>query len=302
MKTPIFYAAIGTPLTGDESLHLEGLETHLHDQWRAGMTGVLVAGTMGLMQLLTDETYQRLVANSVAFSAGRGQVMIGVGDSSFARTRHRIRMLNNYSVDGAVILSPFLVKFSQAELISYFTALADVSKNPVYLYDLPVLTGIKLELDTVLTLARHKNIRGIKCSCDLGWTRQLLDLAPPDFEVIFAQADVIDVLLRHGFHRHLDGVFSLAPHWTVGIGTAAVAKNWTLAQDYQQKLSGLLRVVKRYGIFQSFTAMLNARGIPGNFAPAPMAAMESQRRAALMSEPIVQQLIEDGQTQAASVT
>jgi 4-hydroxy-tetrahydrodipicolinate synthase len=291
MKSISLIAAIGTPLTAHESLHLEGLQRHLHDQWEAGITGVLVGGTMGLMQLLPDKTYLSLVEQSIRLSAGRGQVLIGVGDTALTRTLDRVNLLNRWQVDGVVVLCPYLWKFTQQELIRYFSAIAECSKNPVFLYDLPVLTGTKLELETVLALAKHKNIRGIKSSGDFSWTRQLIDLAPAGFEVIVAQADLMDVLLRHGVRSHLDGIYAAAPMWVRQIAVAADAHNWDRAAEYQQRLSSLLRVVKRYGVFQAFTAILNARGVPGNFAPAPLQPLPDEQREALVAEPIVQELL-----------
>ena len=60
MNQPYFITAIGTPLTQEEQLHEEGLAVQLEDQWAAGIDGILVAGSMGAMQLLSDETYRRL--------------------------------------------------------------------------------------------------------------------------------------------------------------------------------------------------------------------------------------------------
>lgn len=291
MRSISLVAAIGTPLTQNESLHAEGLEAHLADQWDNGMTGVLVGGTMGAMQILKESTYEQLVERSIELSRGRGEVMIGVGDTGFARTRERIQALNEFKVDGVVVLTPFFLRFSQAELLAYFRALADESRNPLFLYDLPGLTGVKLELDTVLQLAKHPKIRGIKCSGDLGSTRQLIDAAPPPFRVIVAQADLVDVLLRHGVREHLDGVFALAPFWVSAIRDAAAAADWNTAARCQQQLSALLRVLKQFGVFQAFTAILNARGIPGNFAPAPMLPLSDAQHAALMAEPVVQELL-----------
>ena len=77
-------SAIGTPLAQDESLHVEGLEAHLADQWKNGMTGVLVGGTMGAMQLLSEETYRDLVRQSIRCSQQQGEVLVGVGDAGFA--------------------------------------------------------------------------------------------------------------------------------------------------------------------------------------------------------------------------
>jgi 4-hydroxy-tetrahydrodipicolinate synthase len=284
-------AAVGTPLTADESLHAEGLEAHLDDQWRHGMTGCLVGGTMGTMQLLTEQTYRDLVVQGARLGARRGEVLIGVGDTGFARTRERIHFVNTQKVDGVVVLSPYLFRFSTTEVEDYFLALADASTRPLYLYDLPGLTGVTLSMETVLKLAAHPNICGIKCSGDFGRTRQLIDGAPAGFRVIVAQADLIDVLLRHGVHEHLDGVFALAPHWVHAIVKAARAGDWAEAAHAQQKLSSLLRALKLYGVFAAFTALLNRRGVPGNFAPAPLQRLNPERMESLMAEPIIRELL-----------
>src|SRR5579862_3952810 len=105
--------AIGTPLNEDEELHIEGLEAQIEDQWANGMTGLLVGGTMGAMQLLSDKAYHALVDHSIRCSRGRGEILVGVGDASYARTLQRIVVLNKKQADGAVVLCPYLLKFSQ---------------------------------------------------------------------------------------------------------------------------------------------------------------------------------------------
>ena len=284
-------AAVGTPLTSDESLHLAGLDAHLDDQWCHGMTSCLIGGTMGTLQLLTEQTYRDLVTHGVRLAARRGEVLIGVGDAGFARTRDRIRFANTQKVDGVVVLSPYLFRFSPREVEDYFLALANASSRPLYLYDLPGLTGVKLSMETVLKLAAHPNIHGIKCSGDFGWTRQLIDCAPAGFRVIVAQADLIDVLLRHGVREHLDGGFALAPHWVERIVHAARAGDWTKAADAQGKLSSLLRTLKQFGVFATFTALLNHRGIPGNYAPAPYQALDAEHLDSLLAEPIIREFL-----------
>jgi 4-hydroxy-tetrahydrodipicolinate synthase len=217
--------------------------------------------------------------------------MVGVGDASLARTRERIRIVNKHAVNGVVVLSPFLWKFSQAELAEYFVSLADASRHPLFLYDLPILTGTKLEMDTVLRVAQHPNVHGIKCSCALEWTQELLKAAPDGFRVIVAQADQVDALARQGVAEQLDGVFSIAPHWVTDIQAAAAVEDWHAAAAAQRRLSALLKLVKQYGVFQSMTTLLNARGIPGNFAPAPMRRLTDDERSALLAEPIAEELL-----------
>jgi dihydrodipicolinate synthase/N-acetylneuraminate lyase len=294
MKTH-FISALCTPQTEQEALHRDGLHAHLDDQWRHGIDGLLVAGSMGMMQLLTDTTYRDLVSKAVSFTRGRGEVLVGVGDTSFARTLARIRAVEEFAIDGGVVLTPYFFPFRQDELLDYYTALADQSRKPLFLYDLPQLTGSKVELATVLRLAEHPNILGIKCSDRFDWTRQLLDLAPAGFRVIVAQPFLVDTLLRAGVREHLDGIYAVAPHWVEGIRRAADAGDWEAAGQKQRDLSALLRALRdRYPLFPAVAALLGARGIPGNVAPRPFRPLTGEERERLLAEPIVKQLLADG--------
>src|SRR5262245_29214816 len=112
--------AIGTPLDAQERLHCEGLELHLEDQWNAGVDGILAAGSIGLMQMLRDETYYQLVEFASRFSRSRGEVLVGVGDAGFSRTRDRIELACRWPIDGVVALPPYLFRFSQDQMVDYF--------------------------------------------------------------------------------------------------------------------------------------------------------------------------------------
>ena len=217
MKSVNFITAIGTPLTEEEALHDEGLEKHLTDQWGYGFGGILVAGTMGALQLLTDDTYHRVIERAVELSRGKGEVLVGAGDAGFARTRDRIRYINNFDVDGVAVLAPYFWTFSQSELVDYFKSLADISKAPLYLYDLPQVVGVGLTTQSMDELAKHSNIRGAKCSGDLKQTRQWIDRYGDDFRIIIANVELMDMIAHHGFRELLDGMWAMAPAWTQGV-------------------------------------------------------------------------------------
>ncbi len=291
-REPFVISAINTPLCDDDSLHVEGLEAHVEDQWQAGIQGLLVAGSMGSMQLLTDQTYRQLIEHAIRISAGRGEIMVGVGDASLARTRQRIELLNGYDADGAVVLTPYFFKFAPVELVDYYRALADASRHPLYLYDLPGLTGVKLDFETVERVAEHPNIHGIKASCEPQWTRELIRRMGDRFRIIIAQPTIMDTLLREGVCEHLDGIFSVAPAWTMSLVRAAQSGDWERAAAYQRRIGRLLDLVKKHqGIFPAVTAILNARGIPGKCGPAPMRQLDAKARASVIEEPIVRELL-----------
>jgi len=284
-------SAVCTMIEDDESLCIEGMEAHLEDQWQAGIQGLLVAGSMGLMQLLTDRTYRQLIEHSVRISAGRGEIMIGVGDAGFMRTKERIETVNRYDVDGVVVVTPYLFKFKPEELVDYYRGLADVSRHPLYLYDLPSLTGVKLDFETVERVADHPNIHGIKASCEPDWTRELLRRMGDRFRIIIAQPSIMDTLLKEGVYEHLDGIFSIAPAWTMELVRAANAGDWEGAAKHQQRMKRLLDLVRQRGVTPCCTAILNARGIPGRYGTAPFRQYDAAARDMVLAEPIVRELL-----------
>ena len=287
-------SAIGTPLNEDESLHTVGLEAQLDLQWRSGITGILAAGSMGTMQLLSDQTYADLIQKSAELVNGKGELMVGVGDTSFARTCDRIHLVNQYKVDGVAVLTPYLLKFTQAELVDYFRALADESKAPIYLYDLPQVTGLKVDIPTVLELCSHPNIHGVKCSDSAHETRVLIEALAeinPGFRVIVAQPLLLDMLVRQGVHEHLDGVYALAPEWASAIVHHTRAGEHDLALAYQRDLVSLLNLIRTLGALPVFSALMNARGVPGRFAPRPFKLLPKSKIDALLNDVTVQKLL-----------
>jgi 4-hydroxy-tetrahydrodipicolinate synthase len=242
---------------------------------------------MGVMQLLRDQTYLSLVKQSVEFTQGKGELLVGAGDASFARSRDRIECLNQFAIDGIVIITPYFLKFSQSELVDYYSALADVAKHPLYVYDAPVRTGVKLEIETVLRLAEHRNIRGIKCTCDAEWTRELVRQVDSKFRVIASALSDMHELLREGIGLHLDGLFALMPSWTAALAAAVEAGQWDRVNEYAERFTRLLELVRRFGSFASYTAIVNARGVPGNFAPAPLTHLTAAERDILFDDSLL---------------
>ena len=286
MGAGYFINAICTPLTEDESLHSEGLAAHLADQWEHGIEGVLVGGTMGMMQLLRDSTYRELVQQAVELSAGKGEVLVGVGDTSYSRTKERIEFVNQFDIDGVVVLAPFFIVPTATQLVDYYKAVADVAKVPVYLYDLPVITHVDFSMDTYLQLQEHPNIHGAKISGRFVFTRQVRDQLDPEFRVIMAEPEITDVLLRGGFQELLDGIYAIAPHWVKALRDAAVAEDWDVAAEYQQRITRLRTMLARFGnAMASSGALLNIRGIPGktHFSPSP--ALTDAQVAELLQDP-----------------
>jgi 4-hydroxy-tetrahydrodipicolinate synthase len=146
----------------------------------AGVAGLVALGTTGEPAAL-DAAEQDAVLATILDAAQRVEraaplpVMVGVSGNHTASMRERIEQLNVLPIAGVLIAAPYYIRPSQAGIVGHFSALADVSEKPVVLYDIPYRTGVRLELDTLLTLAAHPRIQAVKdCSGSLDTTLALI--------------------------------------------------------------------------------------------------------------------------------
>lgn len=139
-----------------------------------GIKGLVVCGTTGEAAALDDEE-QLAVLQTVMAEAPGLQVIMGVSGYHLGKTAARIRELAGLGLAGILLPAPSYIRPSQAGLIEWFTHLADASDVPVIVYDIPYRTGARMELQTLLALASHPQIKAIKdCGGDAGKTQALI--------------------------------------------------------------------------------------------------------------------------------
>ncbi|MGF6789080.1 4-hydroxy-tetrahydrodipicolinate synthase [Paraburkholderia sp. 35.1] len=149
----------------------------------AGVAGLVALGTTGEPATLDAAEQDAVLATildavqAVSASPQRRAlpVLVGVSGNHTASMRARIEQLNPLPIAGVLIAAPYYTRPSQDGIVAHFSALADASAHPVVLYDIPQRTGVRLDLDTLLTLAVHPRIQAIKdCAGSLDTTLALI--------------------------------------------------------------------------------------------------------------------------------
>ncbi|WP_027819959.1 4-hydroxy-tetrahydrodipicolinate synthase [Paraburkholderia bannensis] len=162
-----------TPFNGGAVDH-EALDALVRHYVQAGVAGIVALGTTGEPAAL-DEREQDAVLATVLASAGALPVVAGVGGNHTQSVCERIAALNDTPVAGVLAAAPYYIRPSQAGVIGHFAALADASRKPVILYDIPARTGVTLALPTLLELAGHERIVAVKdCGGSLDKTLALI--------------------------------------------------------------------------------------------------------------------------------
>jgi 4-hydroxy-tetrahydrodipicolinate synthase len=162
-----------TPFAGGGVDH-EGLARLTAALASTGIAGFVVCGSTGEAATLSDAE-QQAVLDTVLGAAGGLPVLMGVAGVATSAVRERLRHLAERPVAGFLVSPPSYVKPSQEGIAAHFLALADASPRPVLLYDIPGRTGVRIDTATMLRLASHPNIVGLKdCSGDLDHLQAVL--------------------------------------------------------------------------------------------------------------------------------
>ncbi|WP_083253880.1 4-hydroxy-tetrahydrodipicolinate synthase [Pandoraea sp. ISTKB] len=166
--TPFTREGANTPV---DHAALRRLVTHYR---HSGIAGFVICGTTGEAAAL-DDAEQLAVLETVLAHADGLPVIAGLAGNHLGHTLARLDAFNALPLAGVLAPAPYYIRPSQAGLIDWFSTLADRSNAPLVLYDIPYRTGTTLTLDTLLTLAGHDNIRGIKdCGGNAHTTQALI--------------------------------------------------------------------------------------------------------------------------------
>jgi 4-hydroxy-tetrahydrodipicolinate synthase len=242
MTAPLFkgvITALITPLRDgkvDEAAFTQLLERQI----AAGIHGVVPMGTTGESASLTADEHKRVVELCIQVAAGRIRVIAGAGSSATDKSIELVRFAKTVGADGALIVTPYYNRPSQAGLALHFEAIAEAVQLPVLLYNVPGRTGVDMSNETVARLAAHPNIVGIKdATGDLGRVSWMRANIGGQFDLI--SGDDPSYL---GYHAQGGvGVISVtsnvAPEAMVALHEAAAAGDYARARDWQDRLIGL---------------------------------------------------------------
>ena len=155
--------AIVTPMKDNQDVYYDKLEELINQQIDAGTDAIVIAGTTGESSTLTMEEHRDVIKAAVEFTKHRVPVVAGTGSNCTRTAIQLSQEAEEDGVDGLLIVTPYYNKATQAGLISHYSQIADSTKCPIIMYNVPGRTGCNLLPETVATLfAAKENIVGLK--------------------------------------------------------------------------------------------------------------------------------------------
>lgn len=205
----------------------------------AGVDGLVVCGSTGEAAAL-DDAEQLAVLDAVLTEAGRLPVIMGLAGNHQGHVLQRLAAFGTRPLAGILAPAPYYVRPGQEGAAAYFRCLADASRFPLVLYDIPYRTGATLETSTLLGLAAHPNIAAIK-DCGGSLEKTVALIADGNMAVLAGEdLQALSVLCLGGA-----GMISAAAHIRPDLFVAMYRAVLTQQLDQARKLFHALAPVIR---------------------------------------------------------
>lgn len=278
------FAPVATTFGTDGELDLARFTSNL--EWYAGsaLDGVAIMGSNGEYVSLSLDEKLRLIEAGVKGINGRKKVVAGTGMESTRGTIELTRRAAELGVDFALVVTPYYYKprYDKAAYVRHYHAIADASPVPVVIYVMAAYTGVDLPVDTVVEIARHDNIAGIKDSGgNAPKVAEMVARTPDDFSVLAGSANFLYPALCLGGKGGILALGNVAPGQCAQIVRLFEQGDHVSALRLQQQmLEPNAAVTTRFGI-AGLKAAMDMIGLNGGDPRPPLLPATDAERAAI---------------------
>ena len=194
-KHPVgVFAPVATIFDSDGELALDQFRQNLEWYANSALDGVAIMGSNGEYPSLSTDEKLALIEAGVEAIAGRKTVVAGTGSESTRGTIQLTKAAAALGADFALVVTPYYYKprYDKTAYVRHFHAVADASPIPVVIYVMAAYTGVDLPTDTVVEIAAHPNIVGIKDSGgNAPKVAEMVSRTPDDFSVLAGSANFL---------------------------------------------------------------------------------------------------------------
>jgi len=162
MKWEGVMPAVTTKFTDDDELDLDLFSKNILAQLDAGVSAIVLGGTLGEASTLTAEEKNILTKKTIELSAGRIPVVVNVAEQSTKDAIGTARSAEENGASGLMVLPPMRYKSCDVETVKYFKDIATSTSLPIMIYNNPVDYKIEVTLNMFDQLLELENIQAVK--------------------------------------------------------------------------------------------------------------------------------------------
>jgi 4-hydroxy-tetrahydrodipicolinate synthase len=239
-----------TPLHDRDTLDEAGLERLIEHILAGGVSGLFLLGTTGEGPSLGYRLRRELIDRACRLVNARVPVLVGITDTVFVESIALARHAANAGADGLVLAPPYYMPEGQPELREYLGHMLPELPLPLFLYNMPPLTKVPYEFDTVRWAMDQPRIVGMKDSSgDTLYFSRVCDLLPrrPTWTLHVGPEELLLPSIVRGGHGGVHGGANVFPHLFVRLYEAAAQGDLERARRLQTLVQSMADRLYRVG-------------------------------------------------------
>lgn len=206
--------AIATPFN-ENGVNLEEFKRLVEDQIENNVDALIVCGTTGESATMTEEERLQTIECAVKTSNGRIPIIAGTGANNTKAVIEMNKKVEQLGVDGVLIVTPYYNKTTQEGLLAHYKVIAENTKLPIILYNVPSRTGVNIKPETCLKLSKIPNIVAIKeASGDLSQIAEIINLCGEELSIYSGNDDQVIPILSLGGKGVISVLSNIKPKYT----------------------------------------------------------------------------------------
>lgn len=153
--------ALVTPFNENNEIDYPSLKNLITFQLSNGIKNILILGTTGESPTISLKERETIITFVKTLTQNKCKLFVGTGNNNSAQAKALTLQAKNLGADGCVVVTPYYNKATQQGIIEYYRELAKIN-IPIIVYNVPSRTGVNIQPETMVKLAKIKNIVGIK--------------------------------------------------------------------------------------------------------------------------------------------
>ena len=237
------FTALVTPFRNGE-VDVEALEGMVEFQIQHGVSGLVPCGTTGETPAMSEAEDRVVVGTVVRIANGRVPIIAGTGSNSTDMAIKYTKMAQEVGADGSLQVAPYYNKPTQEGLYRHFAAIAESTKLPLVLYNIPGRTGVTISAETMARLAEIPNIVGVKDSTlSMNMISDVIRLCGEEFDVLSGDDPMTLPLVALGGRGVISVASNVAPGAVSDMVRAMLEGEWERGRELHYELLPLFRAL-----------------------------------------------------------
>ena len=271
-----------SPVDPDGRIRTKVLGRLCDDLIKSGVHGLTPLGSTGEFAYLNHAQRAAVVQTTIEAAGGRVPVVAGVVSTSTADAVAQAKSYQKLGADGILAILEAYFPLQDAQVYSYFRAIADAVDIPVVIYTNPQFQRSDLTLDVIARLSAHPRINYIKdASTNTGRLLSIMNRCGDAIRVFSASAHIPAAVMLIGGVGWMAGPACIIPRQSVELYNLCKAKRWDEAMVLQRKLWRINEAFARYNLAACIKAGLAIQGYEVGDPIPPQAALSADERQAV---------------------